>query len=231
MSIRREWPLAAFCCCVAGIALLYNLFGSPDILSDEAAYTWAAQQVTQGWHLTLDNQAFFAHPPLMFLLQADWLRLTGQASAALPSAIRTARLLAAFAGVVDVLLVAGLAYRLAAHAEPLRRRVLTGIVAQLTALDPVLVRYDRQDVIEPFALCASMLVLYAAWALCDRGALPYVSVTSLLIGLALLTNQITIFVIVVPLLFALLERDRALIRRSAAALGIGLVFFQVFVTA
>jgi hypothetical protein len=220
-SIRREWPLATFCCCVAGIALLCNLFGSPDILYDEAAYTWAAQQVAQGWHLTLDNQAFFVHPPLMFLLQAGWLRLTGQGSAALPSAIRTARLLAGFAGVVDVLLVASLACRLAAHAEPRRRRLLTGAVALVTALDPVLVRYDRQDVIEPFALCASLLVLHAAWALRSRGAVAYVAVTSLLTGLALLTNQITIFVIVVPLVFALLQRDRLLIRWSAAALGIG----------
>ena len=227
-SMLKEWPLAAFCGGVAGIALLYNLFGSPDILYDEAAYTWAAQQVAQGWHLTLDNQAFFVHPPLMFLLQAGWLRLTGQGSAALPSAIRTARILAGFAGVADVLLVASLAYRLAAHAGPWRRRVLTGVVTVLTALDPVLVRYDRQDVIEPFALCASMLVLYAAWAMRRRRAGAYIAVVSLLTGLALLTNQITIFVIVVPLVFALLRRDGSLIRRSAAALGIGVVFSQVF---
>lgn len=227
-SMRQEWPLAAFCGCVAGIALLYNIFGSPDTLYDEAAYTWAAQQVAQGWHLTLDNQAFFVHPPLMFLLQAGWLRLTGQSSAALPSAIRTARILAGSAGVADVLLVASLAYRLAAHAGPRRRRVLTGVVALLTALDPVLVRYDRQDVIEPFALCASMLVLYAAWAMRRRPAVAYVTVVSLLTGLSLLTNQITIFVIVVPLIFALLQRDGSLIRRSAAALGIGVVFSQVF---
>jgi hypothetical protein len=225
---RREWPLAIFCCCVAGVALLVNLFGSPDILTDEAAYTWAAQQVAQGWHLTLSNQAFFVHPPLMFLLQAGWLRLTGQAGAAMPSAIRTARVLAAGAGVANVLLVAGLAYRLAANAGARRRRVLTGAIALLTALDPVLVRYDRQDVIEPFALCASLLVLHAAWGLRRQPAVPYVSVTSLLIGLSLLTNQITIFVIAVPLLFALLQRDAALIRRSAAALAIGLVFSQVF---
>jgi len=227
-SLRREWPLAAFCCCVAGVALLYNLFGSPDILYDEAAYTWAAQQVAQGWHLTLDNQAFFVHPPLMFLLQAGWLRLTGQGAAALPSAIRTARLLAGFTGVADVLLVASLAYRLAANAEPRRRRLLTGAVAVVTALDPVLVRYDRQDVIEPFALCATLLVLHAAWALRHRGAVAYVAVTGLLTGLALLTNQITIFVVVVPLIFAVLQRDRQLIRRSAAAVGIGLVVSLTF---
>ena len=94
-SVRAEWPLAAFCLCVAAAALLYNIFNSPDILYDEAAYTWASQQVALGWHLTLSNQPLFVHPPLTFLLQAAWLHLTGYSSAALPSAIHAARLLAA----------------------------------------------------------------------------------------------------------------------------------------
>ena len=226
--LRREWKLAVFCFCVAEFVLLYNIFGSPDILYDEAAYTYAAQQVAQGWHLTLDNQAFFVHPPLMFLLEAGWLRFTGQTSSSLPSAIRIARLLAGTFGVADVLLVAGLAYRLAASATARRRRALTAIVGLLAALDPVLVRYDRQDVIEPFALCASLALLHVAWALRGRGSLTYVSVTSILIGVSLLTNLITIFVIIVPLIFSLLERDRQFIQQSAAALGIGIIFSQTF---
>ena len=142
------------------------------MLYDEAAYTWAAQQVAQGWHLTLDNQPLFVHPPLMFLLQAGWLRLTGQATAALPSAIRSARLLAASVGAADVLLIAAMGYRLARQrAGPRQRRAITIVVACLAAVDPVLTRYDRQDVIEPFALCVSLLTLHAAWHLADRGAL------------------------------------------------------------
>ena len=126
---RAAWQadvwLAVFCACVAAVALLYNISTSPDILYDEAAYTWAAQQVAQEWHLTLNTQPLFVHPPLMFLVQAAWLRVTGYASAPLASAIRTARLLAASIGVADVLLIAGLAYRLAGHADPRRRRVIT----------------------------------------------------------------------------------------------------------
>ena len=227
-SLRDEWPLAVFCTCVAGIALLYNVFTSPDVLYDEAAYTWAAKQVALGWHLTLTNQPLFVHPPLTFLLQAGWLRLIGQASAPLSSAIHAARLLSALAGVADVLLTAALAYQLAGNAPPRRRRVVTALVALLTSLDPVLVRYDRQNVIEPFALCMSLVVLHAAWQLRNRGALAYISVTGLLSGLALLTNEITIFLIVVPLIFAFLERNRPLVRRSAAALGIAIAFLLLF---
>jgi O-antigen/teichoic acid export membrane protein len=220
--------LAVFCSCVAGIALLYNISNSPDVLYDEAAYTYAAQQVALGWHLTLDNQPLFVHPPLMFLLQAAWLSLTGHASSALPVAIRAARLLAASVGVADVLLVTALAYRLTGGASPRQRRVLTGIVAVVTALDPVLTRYDRQDVIEPFALCVSLLTLHAAWGLRNRGALAYVSVTGLLGGLALLTNEITICLVAVPPMFALLERNWPLLRRSAATLAIAVAFLGLF---
>jgi O-antigen/teichoic acid export membrane protein len=225
---RAEVWLALFCVGIAAVALLYNISTSPDILYDEAAYTFAAQQVAQGWHLTLGNQPMFVHPPLMFLLQGAWLRVTGHASGPLASAIPTARLLAASFGVADVLLIAGLVYRLADGAGPRQRRVVTAVAAVIAALDPVLTRYDRQDVIEPFALCAGLVTLHAAWALRDRRALTYVSVTGLLGGLALLTNEITICLVAVPLLFALLERNRPLIRRSLAALGIAVAFLLLF---
>jgi O-antigen/teichoic acid export membrane protein len=227
-ALRADWRLAAFCTCAAAVALLYNIFASPDVLYDEAAYTFAARQVALGWHLTLSNQPLFVHPPLMFLLQAAWLRLTGHASVPLASAIRAARLLSASIGVADVLLIAALGYRLASGADPRQRRVVTGVIAVIAALDPVLTRYDRQDVIEPFALCLSLLTLHAAWRLRDRGALAYVSVTGVLGGLALLTNQITACLIAVPLLFALLERNRPLFRRSLAALGIAVAFLFLF---
>ncbi len=225
---RADACLAVFCVCFAAAAMLYNISTSPDVTYDEAVYTFAAQQVAQGWHLTLDNQPLFVHPPLMFLVQATWLRFTGHASGALAPAIRTARLLSASVGAVDVLLIAALAYRLTGSANPRQRRVVTGVIAVLAALDPVLTRYDRQDVIEPFALCISLLTLYAAWHLRNHGALAYVSVTGVLGGIALLTNEITICLIAVPPLFALLERDGRLIRRSLAAMGIAITFLLLF---
>lgn len=228
-TLRREWPLWVFCTGVAAIALLYNLFASPDVLYDEAAYTTAAQKVALGWQLTLgDNKPLFVHPPLMFLVQAAWLTVTGHAHSALPPAIPAARMLAASVGIADVLLVALLTFQLAGRSSPWRRRVLAALAGLLTALDPVLVRYDRQDVIEPFALCISLVVLNAAWALWDRKGPAYVCVTGLLGGLALLTNQITIFLVMVPLIFSLVQRDGPLIRRSGAALGIALGFYATF---
>ena len=223
-----EWRLASFCAGVAAFTMLYNIFGSPDVLYDEAAYTSAAQKVALHWQLTLDNEPLFVHPPLMFLLQAGWLRLIGQASAALPAVINATRLLSASAGVADILLIASLVYLLCSSASARQRRLVTGLTAVLVALDPVLVRYDRQDVIEPIALCLSLLTLHAAWRLRNRGTLAYVAVTGLLGGLALLTNEITVFLIIVPPIFALLERNRSHIRRCAAAFGVAIAFLLLF---
>ncbi len=224
-SLRDEWPLAVFCFCIAAIALLYNLFGNPDVLYDEAAYTWTAKQVVLQGNLALTNQPLFVHPPLMFLLEAAWLKLTGYATAPLPSAIYAARLPAASVGVVDVLLVGAMTYRLTTNANHWQRRVVTGAVTVLTALDPVLVRYDRQVACEPFALCMGLIVMHAAWSMRDRNTFTYVSTVGLLGGIALLTNEIAIFLVIIPVIFALLERDGPLIRRSLMALGVSLVLY------
>ena len=224
-SLRGEWPLAVFCFCIAAIALLYNLFGNPDVLYDEAAYTWTAKQVVLRGNLALTNQPLFVHPPLMFLLEAAWLRLTGYATAALPSAIYAARLLAASVGVIDVLLIGAMTYRLTGNANHRQRRVVTGVVTVFTALDPVLVRYDRQVACEPFALCMGLILLHAAWSMRDRETFTYVSTVGLLGGITLLTNEIAIFLVIIPVIFALMERNGPLIRRSLMAFGVSLVLF------
>ena len=80
--------------------------------------------------------------------------LTGHDHGPLLAALQAARLFSAAAAAASVLLVAGLAYRLAPYARLRRRQWLTVLVAVIAALDPVLVRYGRQVMIEPFALVA-----------------------------------------------------------------------------
>ena len=118
--LRKEWPLAVFCACVAAIALLYNLFGAPDVLYDEAAYAYGQAGRSAG-ATEPDKPAHVLHPPLMWLLEAGWLRLTGYASAPEPSAIYAARLLSASVGAIAVILIAAMAYRLAGSASSRQR--------------------------------------------------------------------------------------------------------------
>ena len=67
-----------------------------------------------------------------------------------------------------------------------------------------------------------ILVMHAAWSLRARGTFAYVSIVGLLGGLALLTNEIAVFLVIVPVIFALLEHNRPLIRQALLAFGISL---------
>lgn len=222
------WMLLACCAAFAGALQLTNLFASPDNVYDEVVYTQAAHNIATGGHLTWTNRPMLVHPPVSFLLQAAWLTVTGHASAPLADAIHAARTLTATAAAANVCLVALLAYRLAERASTGRRRVLMLVVAVVAALDPVLLRYSRLATIEPIALCACLVVLHLAWTLRRRSALVHVSAVGVTSGLALLTKEITVVLVVVPVLFALLERDRPLLRRSLAALGLGVALWLLF---
>lgn len=225
---RRDWLVLVACAVLAGLAMLTNVFISPDHVYDEVVYTQAAHNIATGWHLTWTNQPMFVHPPLSFLAQAVWLHVTGQVRVPLLTAVHAARVLSAATGAVDVVLLAGLAYRLAAGAPPGRRRVLTIAVTVVSAFDPILLRYSRLAIIEPFALCLSLVALHLAWILRERRTLTYVAAVGLTSGMALLTKEITIFLLLSPLLFSLLERDRRQVRRAFGALGLALGFWLLY---
>lgn len=226
---RRPDRLLLLACGVfAAVAMLTNVTVSPDNVYDEVVYTQAAHNIATGWHLTWTNQPMFVHPPLSYLAQAVWAHLTGRVDVPLLDAVHTARILSAATGALDVVLLAGLAYRLAGGASPGRRRVLTVAVAAVSALDPILLRYSRLAIIEPFALLLSLVALHLAWTLRDRRTLTYVSAVGLASGMALLTKEITVFLLLAPLVFALLERDRRQVRRALGALGLGLAFWLLY---
>ncbi len=65
-----------------------------------------------------------------------------------------------------------------------------------------------------------MVVMHAAWSLRARGTFAYVSIVGLLGGITLLTNEIAVFLVIVPVIFALLERrpGTLLIRKSACGI-------------
>ena len=155
--------------------------------------------------------------------------LTGHDHGPLLAALQAARLFSAAAAAASVLLVAGLAYRLAPYARLRRRQWLTVLVAVIAALDPVLVRYGRQVMIEPFALVASLLVLHTAWSLRNRNFEYVWAVVAPVERACPADKRDHCFHRRYPCCtHALLQRDRALFRRSLAAFGIGLGFMSLW---
>ncbi|WP_306215178.1 glycosyltransferase family 39 protein [Actinoplanes sp. RD1] len=229
MTARRVAPLAAGCGAVAAFFLLWNLDRSPDTQYDEVVYSRADQAVAQDWSLTWTNRPLFVHPPLSFLAQAAWLRVRGSHDRPLIDVITDTRLLAALVTVVNVVLIALLTYRLARAAGARTRMVLTGVTALLAATDPVLLRFGRMAMIEPFALLACLVTLHLAMTLHARRSRWFVPAVGLAGGLTLLTNEVGVFMLLTPLVYALLSRDLAFARRCVAALAAALALWSVFV--
>ena len=220
--------LTAACAAFVAAMLLWNLSTSPDTQYDEVVYATAAWRVAQTGDLTWTGQPLFVHPPLSFLAQSAWLSMVGRSAADLPAVIGMARLLAGLVAIANIGLLALLTSRLTPMAGGRRRSVLVLAVVALAATDPILLRYSRLAIIEPFAIFACLVALNLSWALRDRRARIAVPALGLATGLALLTNEIGIFLLVTPLVHALLSRAWPQIRRAAAVLVVGGVVWLVF---
>ena len=220
--------LTAACAAFVAAMLLWNLSTSPDTQYDEVVYATAAWRVAQTGDLTWTGQPLFVHPPLSFLAQSAWLSIVGRGAADLPAVIGMARLLAGLVAIANIGLLALLTSRLTPMAGGRRRSVLVLAVVALAATDPILLRYGRLAIIEPFAIFACLVALNLSWALRDRRARIAVPALGLATGLALLTNEIGIFLLVTPLVHALLSRAWPQIRRAAAVLVVGGVVWLVF---
>jgi O-antigen/teichoic acid export membrane protein len=227
----RNWLESAAlvaCVLVACTAFLWNVDSSPDTMYDEVSYVVAAQNVARDWSLTWSNQPVFVHPPLSFLAEAGWLRVLGVHDAPVEVAVPVGRMLASTVSIFAIALIALVATRLAAAAGQRRRLVIGIVVGLLAATDPILVRYLRLVLIEPFALLASALALLLAITLRSRPALLYVPVVGLVTGLALLTKEVSIVLVAVPVVHALLGRDVRAFARAAGALVAGVAIWAAF---
>jgi len=226
--VRGRVVLFLGCALFAAVAGLWNIQSSPDTQYDEVVYTRAAQEVARGWHLTWTNEPMFVHPPLSFLAQAGWLHLLGRDSVALVDAIASARVLAGTAAVTAVLFLVLLASHLMPQATGRHKTFLLVVITALAATDPVLLRYGRLAMIEPFALLGCLVTLYLARALRKQPAVRFVPAVGLATGLTLLTKEITMFVLLTPVVHALLSRDWHGSRKAACAVLIGLTFWLLF---
>src|SRR5215211_3349456 len=103
-----ERPRASFwlIALLAFMVLSDQIGDSPDAIYDEAVYTRAAQNLANHGELTWQTEPVFVHPPMYFLTQAAWLKLTGTSDAGLFDAIPTARSLSAAFTALSIALMA-----------------------------------------------------------------------------------------------------------------------------
>lgn len=212
----------------AAAVLLARLTLSPDTQYDEVVYTRAAQEVGANGNLTWSTEPVLVHPPLYFLVQGAWLGLLGLTDAPLPEAVQGARYVTAALAAANAVMLGALAYALMPCASS-RRRLLLGVAAAAVAVvDPVLLRYGRLAVIEPMALCGALATLLASWAAQRWSAARHVMTVGLLSGLSLLVKEVTIFLLLTPLVFGLLSRDLRYTKRAGGAMVVAVGCWLIF---
>jgi 4-amino-4-deoxy-L-arabinose transferase-like glycosyltransferase len=212
---------------VAAVLFLVNLNGAPDYDVDEVLYTLAGQNIDHFGQIAWGVGPILVHPPLFFLTVGGWLALLGDQHAPLISALHDARSLNVLFAVGDSVLTASLARQWTTRSGR-SQSLLMLLAGVLVALNPFLDRFGRTVLIEPMALFLGLLTVRVAWALRRAPAPTYVCCCGVLIGLAVLTKEPSIFVAGSPLVTSLLARDRRGTLRNLGAVAVGAVVFSSF---
>ena len=219
---------------VGGVALLVSgLFTtrSPELGAGEAAIAQVARSVADGTGIAWRGRPVLDQPPLALLAHAGWLAATGKADADLVQVVHQARLASSgFRGLAVGLLVLLVLALTGRRRDPLLRFALGCAAGLLAALDPVLAGAGRAVTLEAAGVAAGLATLWLAWLLHERRAAAFVPAVGLASGAALLADGRSLVLLLVPLGFALLVRQRVdgLVGRASAALGVGVGFWAAF---
>jgi hypothetical protein len=126
-----------------GLRAIY-LGRSFDIFYDELIYLRISESVAQGLGVKYYTSPFYLHPPLFFLIEGAYLRLTAPVGTIIDHVYATRYLNSAFAGLSAVLLFL------------IGRRVAgwwAGLVAAgMFALDPFMIRINSRNLLEAVAM-------------------------------------------------------------------------------
>jgi len=228
--------LVVFAFALAFAAVAWRLDQAPDIFTDEILYTRAGIRVAAEGALVWDNgEPLFVHPPLYFLAEGMYLRLTTDPTdvVQIPGDIFAwvyhARYLnALFAGATAVVF-----YLLG---RQLQGRWLGLLLTTLFILDPFGVRINRRAMLETMAAWLSLagmaLLLTGRPRVTGRLSLFRAIGAGLLLGAGMLTKELTFTAPLAVFLFGLWELWRSgrkdphssvpRLRRSPALLGASL---------
>lgn len=185
----------------------WRLSQAPDLFTDEILYTRVGTRVAGGGALAWDSGVpFMIHPPLYFLLEGAFLKLTGNPQGAVYNpgnifnAVYHARLLnSIFAALTAVLLFA--------IGRRLHSTWLGLLLLALFILDPFGLRINRRAMLETLAgllTLAGMSILFVNF-LQDRPKISYSIWAGLIVGAALLTKELTFTTLLALALFGVWE--------------------------
>lgn len=228
-GLRLAPALAVF---IAALLLRYiHLQQAHDVFIDEITYSRIAESVAIHHTVAFFGAPFWLHPPVVFLEQAlfiDAFHVHGSAFAVV-FALRAVNVLFAAASAVFILRIVT---RVAGSPAGI-------IAAGLFAIDPFLIRFDGRVFLEPgtmFWVLAGYYALFTALQATDRRRRNlYGVLAGLAMGVGILSNEIALPLIVLPLGCCLVIGRpfprRAVVGPAAALIAVGGAFLLAIVAA
>ncbi len=212
---RRVWPAVTLLVAVAAGMRLYNIDRAYDFFIDEVTYTGIAHNLATGHGLTLYGQPFYLHPPAGFVVLAAGMLLTGT-HGQIDQLLLHLRLVTALAGALSC----GLAYALVRRTGARRAALATGL---LLAVDPFIIQYDSQVMLESLAQLAAVtaLLALAVGLTSDRAAVSRRALVGagLAAGLTMATKE-TFGLVIIATLVAMWVTGWVLPRAEAGRLAL-----------
>lgn len=224
---RPVWVFAALTV-VTTAMLLLNLHRSPDYLVDETYYTAMGQNIVDHDAISIAGGALTVHPPLYFMVMGGWEWLTGNANAPILDALFATRYLGALLCVVAAVLTGITARELASRARPAVRMAAGIIATLLVASNGFLLAFGRTVLMEPGAIAIGAAFILTALKLRHSSRVLQVVVLGALIGTGVLVKATVAFIVLAPMVAALLQRDRRTIVTQALAVLTGALVWSAF---
>lgn len=213
-GVRRPVLVAAAIFLMAFALRAFGLGTANELFIDELTYARLAVAVSSGELPNLSGAPFFLHPPGSFALNGVLVNLLSLDGTTM-EIVYQLRWVNALLGALVVLL-----------AHQLARRVTTPgialVVAVVLAFDPFVLRNDSRVMLETPATAA----LLAGWLVLISFRRP--AIAGLLFGCAVLTKDITLVLVAVPLLLAITWRRTMPHRIALRAFAATLVPYTVY---
>lgn len=224
---RPVWVFAALTV-LTGAMLLLNLHRSPDYLVDETYYTALGQHIVDENAISIGGGALTVHPPLYFMAIGAWEWLTGHANAPILDALWANRYLGALLCTLAAVLTGITARELAARARPAVRMAAAIVATLLVASNGFLLAFGRTVLMEPGAIAIGAAFILTAIKLRHASRVTQVVVLGALIGIGVLVKATVAFIVLAPLVAALLQRERRAIVTQALAVLTGALVWSAF---
>ena len=179
---------------------VWRLSSTPDIFGDEVLYTSIAVTLPQYGHLVAFGSPWFVHPPLFYILQSSFFQLSGINGVTLTN-VFTARLTSALYSALTVAFV----FIWIAKISDYRIGLVTAFVLMV---EPYALKYARIGILESLVILFIVISLYL-YGRANANSIHNLKLFVLggvFFGLALLTKELAIYLLVVVAVWLLLTR-------------------------